>query len=574
MQKQIYKIFFSIFLSPIFLFIFMNNSIAFLDSDLWLNLYENLDSWLKDFEDKQYIYELSGKDKKGISEKINELLKKEWINYCFKSWINVRIIDSITNWDINILVNYLKKEEKCWYNTKTEKFDLFNNEGIWKLVNKISEIKSKYQKKAEQKAKAIYEISRIWIYSDWSIKNSPFDLIKDIQDIDKIIFSEDIEYQWDDNSFLNKLLKKEEKKAIVVSPNKNNTIDSWEVDNNTIDSWEVNNNIIDSWKIKNNSDDKIVEDSYLELDWNSYVCKTRNNLESWLSIDSLSALENSLNSISANDDNGVSFNFNYWGWWHIKLPNSNKINIPDLKDTDSFSWLWSYNKINDNDSWECNKSFCIIVNFVVSKHNALGYGIDKSIENVLKTSNKHLKKAVSTSLVQSKMSTNNFEMTLRDLDLPLMFHIWIIITKKTPPILYLENILWKSEENKISESSDFVNNMLTAKYKSFWLNYDSANNINNFLHKEEELSSIINSLENPSTRVESLVNEFWQILNLRALREYYEENELSKNINNGILKEFDIEFTELEQFSSNILNYVTNIDTLVKKLKEIPTYNW
>ena len=98
-------------------------------------------------------------------------------------------------------------------------------------------------------------------------------------------------------------------------------------------------------------------------------------------IDSLSALENSLNNSSANDDNGVSFNFNYWGWWHIKLPNSNKITIPDLKDTNSFSWLWSYNKINDNNSWECNQFFCIVVNFVVSKHNALDYSIDKSIEN-------------------------------------------------------------------------------------------------------------------------------------------------------------------------------------------------
>jgi len=48
----------------------------------------------------------------------------------------------------------------------------------------------------------------------------------------------------------------------------------------------------------------------------------------------------------------------------------------------------------------------------------LGYASDKSIENVLKTSNKHLKKAANTSLVQSKMSTNNFEMSLRDLDLP------------------------------------------------------------------------------------------------------------------------------------------------------------
>ena len=560
MQKQIYKILFLIFFSPILLFIFINNSMAFLDSDLWLNLYENLDSGLKDFEDSQYIYELSWKDKKNISENINKLLKEKWINDCFESWVNTRVIDGIVNWDINILIKNLKKEKKCWYNTKTKKFDSLNSKEISTLINEVSKIKSKYQNKAEQKAKAIYEISRIWIYSDWSIQNSPFDLIKDIQDIDKIIFSEDIEYQWDNNSFLNDLLKKDLNKAIYNSPN--NFIE------NKKDS--TKNNTIDSWKIKDHkSDGNIVIKSYLELDWNDYVCKTINNLESWLNSDSLSALENSLN---GNSD--ISFSFNYWSWWHLKLPDSNKITIPDLNDTSSFFWLWSYNKINDNNSWQCNQFFCIVIDFIINKHNALGYASDKSIENVLKTSNKHLKKAANTSLVQSKMSTNNFEMSLRDLDLPWMFHMWFIITKKAPPILNLENILWKSEINKISKNSDFINSILRSKYKSFWLDYDSANNINKFLHKEKELLWIIHSLENPSTRAENLKNRYWEILILETQIENYETNKLSKNINNDILKEFDIEFTELEQFSSNIVDYANNIDILIKNLKEIPTYSW
>ena len=45
----------------------MNNSIAFLDSDLWLDLYNNLDEGLEDLEDKQYKYELGGQEKKNIS---------------------------------------------------------------------------------------------------------------------------------------------------------------------------------------------------------------------------------------------------------------------------------------------------------------------------------------------------------------------------------------------------------------------------------------------------------------------------------------------------------------------------
>ena len=54
------------------------------------------------------------------------------------------------------------------------------------------------ENKAKEKAKKINTISRIWIYSDGNIENSPFDLIKDLQDIDQIIFSSKINYEWEE----------------------------------------------------------------------------------------------------------------------------------------------------------------------------------------------------------------------------------------------------------------------------------------------------------------------------------------------------------------------------------------
>jgi TRAP-type mannitol/chloroaromatic compound transport system substrate-binding protein len=84
---------------------------------------------------------------------------------------------------------------------------------------------------------------------------------------------------------------------------------------------------------------------------------------------------------------------------------------------------------------------------------------------------------------------------------------------------------------------------------------------------------MIHSLENSSLRAEDLKNEYKEIIRLESKINDYEQKNKSKKINNDIIKEFDLEFTELEQFTSNILDYVNNLDVLIKNLKEIPTYN-
>lgn len=48
----------------------------------------------------------------------------------------------------------------------------------------------------------MYQIANVWIFSDWDIENSWFDLINDIEEIDSIIFASKEEYEWSyDNNF-------------------------------------------------------------------------------------------------------------------------------------------------------------------------------------------------------------------------------------------------------------------------------------------------------------------------------------------------------------------------------------
>ena len=171
------------------------------------------------------------------------------------------------------------------------------------------------------------------------------------------------------------------------------------------------------------------------------------------------------------------------------------------------------------------------------------------------------------------MATNNFEMIFKSLDFASIFHMWIVVIFKAPPILNLEKITWKKEtkQGKKLNNSTIVKNSLRAKYKIYWLDYDSANNINNFLSKDQKTLSLISSLENSVTRVELLNNKYQKILDLWEKIRDYETSKSSKDININILKEFNIEFTELEQFSTNLVDYANNTDILIKNLKEIPT---
>ncbi len=576
-MKKVKKIYFFIILLFIILNSpWVNNTWAFLDSDLWLDLYKNLDKWLDKFEQSQYIYELESADKKDISQQINKILKQKGIEECIKSWISPEAIDKISKWEIQILLDNIKKEEKCWYKSETGSFDSLNSKKIWELISEISKIKEKYQNKAEQKAKAIHEISRIWMYSDWNTDNSPFDIIADIEKIDKIIFTQEIEYKWEETSFLNELAKEMLKNSRygIKKQNKSQS-------NQKKDKEKLNSSIIKTWNLIDkeniNNPNNLNDEQYINLtkDPNSYACSEKIN-KSWLSEESLKAIKQSLD---WNENTNINFEYSNW---QIKLPSTNKMNVGqaqysiNLNSNNYFKLNTNpYSKVNDNSSWGCNNFFCITINFVVNTNKALWYASSKSIENILETSNKHLKKSANTSLVQSKMATNNFEMSLRDLDLPSIFHMWFIITKKSPPILNLENITQKESQmpkNKADETK--IKILLREKYKNLWLDYDKQNDINKFLRKEEELLSIIHSLENPISSAEDLVNEYKKIVEIQSKVNDYDKLSKTKEINNDIIKNFDIEFTELEQFTSNLLDYANNIDKLVKKLKEIPTYSW
>lgn len=172
---------------------YTNYSFAFLWENLGLDLYSKIDEWIVELEDKNYEHTMKGESWKNYTE-INRILKAEWLWECLDSELSLEDIKKISKWIYKDLDSKISDEclDEKW-NITTDKLN--------QIQSVISRIDYKYSESAENKTKQIFQISNIWIYSDWILENSWFDLISDLEEINKIIFSNEIKYVWEDISW-------------------------------------------------------------------------------------------------------------------------------------------------------------------------------------------------------------------------------------------------------------------------------------------------------------------------------------------------------------------------------------
>lgn len=456
----------------------------FLSDPTWLDLYKKIDSWVYDLELKYLDKELRWWDMWwNIVDDLNKRAKNAWLNdTCFKWNLSVKDIKDIYN-DNNsaeILSNVLKdcfdpEEASIWTTT-------FNN-----YLNIVNESYEENSKKAQTKVDNIYKIWRIWMYSDWVEENSPFDLQIDLQEINSIIFEEQIKYNWVNSTNL----------------------------------WRDVNNLL-SWKNLNSKTNLVIED------WNNWVCNLN---DSWLSLDSL---------------NNV--------FWNINSPEETQ---------NKKTW---YQKVNDNAFWPCNNFFCIAINFVTYNHNLLGWWTNLSIEWLLKRSNTHFKKFASTSLIQAKMTTNHFELWLKDLQLPEIFHVWVQVSYKPVPLMNVD------KKNKNKDEDDFkAKNLLDRYYRNFWLDYDRANDLHIFAQKENELKSILDSQELTIVDASEKKWDFQSYIETtKKENDYVSNTVVNKKVLEEDMNDFYNQFIELESFTNAFLDYAIWVKWVVWKMNQIP----
>jgi len=524
-------------------------SFAFLWGDLGFDLYKEIDKWATNLEVKNYKHDLKWWKAEGkISDEINRVLELKWYWKCrIEKDISLEEFEKIASWNGLFIKNKLSKE--CW-----DDISILN----W-IVSTISDLRILLKSRAERKTEKTFHISRMWIYTDWSLDNSPFDLVKDIRDIDYIIFTNEIPYEWydsiDDNDFnnhVNWLLNDFYNKKYNRNNYRNNLLDG---DDSEILNDNSNNTLI--------NDNVLPIPSYLlNQDQTNYLCPQDN---SWLDLSDNKTLllnKNSLN--NSNIDNSNRNNYS----------NDNEIPFKDLyrnipKKLEDLNW--DYFKVTDDSLWDCTRFFCIDVEFITYNHSLFWGSTTRSIQSIVERSNKHLKSIVNTSLVQWKMTSDNFELWLRDLNLSDIFSMWMVVTKKTPPILNLEQ--HQKDPEKIKKNDKFsVNNNFCRRWEALWWKCRRENDLSVFawMDKEQKILNNTSELEikELSKRLKWVESENQKDKKIYDFVTKAIINDAQKNETEYLYKEF----VELERFTKSMQEYTVTLKKDIEMMLEIPIH--
>lgn len=570
----------------LFLSFFSVHTSAFLWEDLWLNLYESIDEWFEELEIKQYQYELSGQWQawwSRIKEYVNSILINNGIECEIESISDINLIADASNEQINAVYQKCKPKDSEW-NTDTTK----ETESGWlslayinNVIREVWKVRGSLERRAEEKSQQIYEIARIWLYSDGVTENSPFDLITDIEEIDRVIFSEELLYIWEDYGTLDFWDELDDYIAgndrIADAPyNRDN--DDTESSTSEEDAspewvsneWESDTDISEIIATVDDNGNPIIstEDGHL------YACYEDRD-ESGLSENDLNWLTNNIYA-SGGDIETLTERFarNPWSLWDRDNRTRWRLWVPiesnDLEAKARFGPQGQHAKIYDN--FDCDSFFCITIWFVTKSQNVFWWwGQTISVESILGKIDEHLDHISSTSLVQSKMTTNNFENNLVIKDLSSMLRwFWIQIQTKAPPILNIDN----SENEKANgliwwryQSA----NMLKSYYKNLGLDYERANDLTIYADDIAESEIIQRAWELPLLATTDNMDVYKNYKD----RLKQENDILTASIENHItgedLWDFYNQFIELERFALSVDDFAISVDGVVEKMLKIPT---
>jgi len=375
--------------------------------------------------------------------------------------------------------------------------------------------------------------------SDWDKNNSPYDLIEDLQEIDKVIFGEKYDYNW------------VEKTAWIMWNYMNWVTPNW-VNSFTPYKPIKITDLIWTWSIA----DYItpLTPPTIQNNPTNYVCSWSNNL-SWLD-------QNFIDGIIQNPNITSSWHTNSW-------TNSN-----------THSWSFSgslkplitwYSKVNDNESWKCDWFFCIVIEFKMYNHKLLWWWSTISIKSIIDKSNQHLSKfAWKTSLCQYVASTNNWELSCKKFDFSKIFSMNFIIIKKSPPILNIDKK--ETQTEKIDKNSPlWYENLLVEYYKNLWLDYKRANSVEYIENHIQDLMSVQHSANLKATDAEDKYNAYVDYINKQQENNKNLSKVVETKIGHDDLEVFYRMFVELRVFADAMQSATSKLETACKKLNEKPT---
>lgn len=535
-NKSVFKLFFMIWL-----FFLCNSTQAFFGEEAWLDLYKNLNENYSSINSDAFEYELVW-TYGSIKEKINSIiniqskLQKKGLSNCMQKDLAPSHIKAIYEWNTALLY------EKIWDNCKDSSWNI-NNDTLTFLQWIIKNYYLESYENSQEQLKVIWDISSLWIYSDGNLDNSSFDIINDIEEINKIIFSNSSTYQWEESQnyqdYFNWLFEDKKQEVAYNTTDKIvlAEITGWEIAfNNEETWWDFLQNLLESHQTNNN------------------ICIDPNSWDHWLDISFLSDF--------SLDDSQTNVNEELFTDIIESQNNSWSTNSWNLAKQIS----WNYKGVNDNSMWPCDNFFCITVDFTTYNHQLLGGWENITIEYIIDRSNQHLSKFANSSLIPAKMTTNNFELWLTNLDLSELFHMSFQIQTKPVPILSLED--WEKDPSKDKNSS---NSLLEKYYKAYWLDYKRRNDITIFNSDSQELSSIIQSTDSQITDATNRIQQLETYLSEQEKEVDLMKKDISTKFTQENFSQLHNQLIEINNFTKSITQYTKDLWNLIDAMDKIKT---
>lgn len=514
------------------------NTQAFFGESEDYDLYKNLEKNYNSLQSWAYNYELTGKHS-SIKDKLNSLINQrsqidqKWFKDCFEQDLAPSHIEAIAHGDISILY------KKIWDNCKDSSGNI-QAQTISYIQTIIENYYIESQVEATEKIELIWDISSLGIYADGSLENSSFDLIEDLERINDIIFASKFEYSWVEN-------------------------DNYK---------DIFNDILDTKKsqvAQEVNDPKILEElltwekAYSSDVWGSYIEEI------------LSHTQNTNACFDPSSwDHGIDLAFAQWWITLIDDKSLNKELYDDLVSQNESNWntssgaatteiWWNYESVNDNSQWPCDSFYCITVNFKTYNHQLLGWWDNITIEYLIDRSNQHLRRFANASLIPAKMTTNNFELGLTNLDLSELFHMWFQIQTKPVPILKVN----KSQDENSPKDKHSTQALLEKYYKAYWLDYQRRNDLDIFTKKQQELSSLIQSSNVLYSEATQRIQELENYKNEKNIEIDLLKKDIWQKYNYTSLNSFQEQLIEIRNFTKSIEDYSHTLNDLIVAMQKI-----
>ena len=548
-------------MKKLFIFIIWVFSISgWSHADFWspssLDLYKNVDSWILELEEKMLEFDANwGIKQSTILKEINHLARVEKKPACLdeSKSLSIKEFSSIVlEKNVELIARNIDQTcalENGWVTVPL----LYEYHKLFELHYQNS------KQKSEQKTGQIYNLSKIWLYSDGISENSWFDLLVDIEEIDKIAFTYDNDFTWEDDVDINDSVDSLLENVSSRFTNQDGFLNNLKNDVDDSFWWDYGSLRDLAWNgITTTHLNEFTSDQKLELSSN-FACTGSDSESSWLSPESLEEIKNYLastpqnnaqNNTSDTTNNGTNWEWNN-GW------------------NDSESDSWWYEEVKDNETWPCNDFFCINIDFQEYEHNLFGWWDNPSIEFLVNRSNEHLEKFAASSLIQSKMAINQFEIWLKDLNFPDIFHMWFQVSTKPIPILNLE------EQEKKDETEFAAKNIIEAYYEANGLDIKRRNDLTLLRSAAQDKQSILNSEEltigNPTLKYSEYYNDY---LKNEQKRVALLNKSVDKKVTDGVMETFQDQYIEIDKFAVSINQYIENLYSILKKMREIPIDKW